>query len=66
MAECPENSDLGVCDVLSESGTGLGIFMEAIRSPLVKFLVVLAIIGAVVALVLGISVGIKKMIGKKL
>ena len=58
---CPVNSTLGVCDVLSETGQGIGDFTEAIRLPLGRFLMYLAIIGAVVGLILGIVYAIKKL-----
>lgn len=61
MAECPANSDLEVCDLLSETGNGIGVFVEAIRSPLGKFILFLAIIGAVVGLIVGIVFLIKKV-----
>lgn len=57
---CPTGNDtLGVCQVLEESGIGLGIFLEAIRSPLVKIIIVLGIISAIVALIIGLVYMIK-------
>ncbi len=61
---CPENSTLEICDMLSETGAGIGEFAENSRQPLGKFILFLAIIGAIVALVLGIVYVIKKSITK--
>jgi Na+/melibiose symporter-like transporter len=66
MAECPVNSTLGVCDVLSETGNGIGVLVEALRLPLGKFIMFLAIISAVVALVLALVYTIKKVSTKHL
>jgi hypothetical protein len=61
---CPVNSTLGVCDVLSETGEGIGVFSEAIRLPLGKLLMFLAIIGGVIALIMGIVFVIKRVVTK--
>lgn len=62
---CPTGNDsLGVCSVLEESGTGLGIFLEAIRNPVVKIVIVLGIIGGVLALIVGIVYMIKHAVTK--
>ncbi len=63
---CPENSTLEICDMLSETGNGIGEFAEGSRQPLGKFILFLAIIGAIVALVLGVVYAIKKSIGKNM
>ena len=61
---CPTNSTLGVCDVLSETGQGIGDFSDNVRLPLGKFLMYLAIIGGVIALILGIVYAIKRLATK--
>ena len=66
MATCPTNSTLGVCDVLSETGNGIGVMVDAIRLPVGQFALFLAIIGAVVALILGLVFAIKKLSTKHL
>lgn len=66
MATCPANSTLGVCDTLNEAGNGLGVFLDAIKTPLGTFIFYIAIIGAVVALVLGVAYLIRKVATKHL
>lgn len=63
---CPTNSTLGVCDVLSETGTGIGDMVDALRLPVGQFVLFLAIIGAVVALILGIVFAIRRLATKHL
>ena len=66
MAECPANSTLGVCDVLDETGNGIGVMVDALRLPVGQFVLFLAIIGAVVALILGIVFAVRKLATKHL
>jgi len=66
MATCPVNSSLGVCDILDESGIGLGNFLENIRSPVVKIIAVLAIVIAIIGFVVAISGGFKNLFAKRL
>ena len=66
MAECPESSELGVCDVLDETGNGIGVMVDALRLPVGQFVLFLAIIGAVVALILGIVFAVRKLATKHL
>lgn len=63
---CPENSSLDLCATLSETGSGIGEMVETIRLPVGKFILFLAVIGAVVALVLGIVFAIKTVATKHL
>jgi len=66
MASCPVNSTLGVCDVLSETGNGIGVMVDALRTPVGQFILFLSIIGAVVALILGIVYAIRRVTTKNL
>ena len=66
MASCPVNSTLGVCDVLSETGNGIGVMVDALRTPVGQFILFLSIIGAVVALILGIVYAIRRIATKHL
>ena len=54
-----------LCDLLDGSGAGLGSFLDNIRGPLAKFIAVLALIGAIVAIVIGVGVVIKKTASAK-
>jgi hypothetical protein len=56
--------NLGIKDVLSETGQGIGTFSEAIRMPLGKLLMFLALIGGVIALITGIIFAIKTVVTK--
>jgi len=62
---CPENSTLEICDLLSETGTGIGEFAEGARQPLGKFILFLALIGAIVGLVVAVIFVIKKSLTPK-
>jgi hypothetical protein len=46
---CPSNSTLEICQIMSESGAGLGSFIEYLGSPLLMLLVILVITGVVAA-----------------
>lgn len=54
----------GICDLLYEMGNGTSIFIDTITSPLGLFLLFLAIIGSIIALLLGIVHFIRKIISK--
>jgi len=62
---CTTN-ETGVCATLQEVGEGIGGMTDAMRLPLGKFILFLAIIGAVVALILGIVYAIKGIVTKNL
>jgi len=67
MTACPTgNTSLGLCDTLTEVGIGVGNFAEETRLPLGKFIMFLALIGAVIALIVGIIFVIKHSIAKHL
>ena len=61
---CPVNSTTGICDMLSETGSGLGEFSNGALTSggLPKFIFMLAVIGVIVALLAAVSVVIKKSI----
>ena len=62
MTTCPENSTLEICSLLEESGTGLGIFLEAIRNPIVKFVLAIALIGGIIGIFVAVALLIKKRV----
>lgn len=61
---CPANSTLQICDMLSETGTGVGEFSNGATANggLTKFIMLLAIVGAVVAIVFAVVFVIKRAI----
>lgn len=60
---CPANSTLGICGLMEEAGAGLGIFIQYIATALPTLLIVLAIVGIIVAVGVGIAAVIRKGIG---
>lgn len=56
----------GIYDTLSETGTGIGSMVDNLRLPVGQFILFLAVIGGVVALILGIVFAVRKMTGKYL
>jgi hypothetical protein len=48
--------------VLTDIGTGLGAFLDAIAAPLAYLLLVLGIIGGVISIFMGVAYVIKKSI----
>lgn len=61
---CPVNSTTGICDMLSETGSGLGEFSNGAVSNggLPRFIMTLAVIGGLVGLLFAVIVVIKKSI----
>lgn len=62
---CPTgNETTGVCNILSETGTGIGEFASGLITGggLIKLLLVLAVIAGVVALMFAIVFVIKKAV----
>ena len=61
---CLPNSTIGVCDIMAESGQGLGEFANGLLSggAFLKLIFVLAIIGAVIALIYGVVFVVKKAV----
>jgi hypothetical protein len=66
LSEFRRSCGQGFAPVLSETGEGIGSLVNAIRMPFGKFVLFLAIIGAVVALILGIVYAIKTVATKYL
>jgi len=56
----------GIQTTLSETGNGIGVMVDALRTPVGQFILFLSIIGAVVALILGIVYAVKNSITKNL
>ena len=54
---CPENSTLGLCDILSEVGTGIGEFSNGAiaNGGLTKFLILLGLVAGVATLFTAIT-----------
>lgn len=61
---CPVNSTLGICNLLAEVGAGLGVFFGYLAQSLPALVLVLAIIGAVVAIFYAIARVIGNAIGR--
>ena len=61
---CPPNSTVGICDIMAESGSGLGEFANGLLSggAFLKLIFVLAIIGAVIALIYAVVFVVKKAV----
>lgn len=57
-------SVLGIQDTLEETGIGIGKMLNAIRQPIGIFVMFLAVIGGIVALVLGVTHAIRRTIGR--
>jgi hypothetical protein len=55
---CPANGT-GVCDLLGEAGAGLGLMFQYLGQALPSFLLVLAVIGGVIAIVMALAGVIK-------
>ena len=69
MANCTlvESGTTGreVCDLLDGAGNGLGLFVEAIKSPLTGFIFVLALIAATVAVVVAVAGLVRSALNKR-
>lgn len=59
---CPENDTVGVCGTMDSAGAGLGVFIQYMGSALPTLLIILAMVGIVVAIGLGIAYVVKKSI----
>lgn len=61
---CPVNSTVGICDIMAESGSGLGEFASGLLTggAFLKLIFVLAIIGAVIALIYAVVFVVKKAV----
>ncbi len=66
VSECPQNSTLEVCDLLSESGIGIGTFIEELRSPLGQFILVFAVIAGIAGLISGFIFLIRRTASRNL
>lgn len=62
----PSYRDYQVEAILTETGTGIGVVMDRMRLPVGQFILFLAIIGGVVALILGIVFAIKQSLNKNM
>jgi len=57
------NDTTGICSILEGTGYGLGVLFQALGASLPSLLLVLAVIGGVVAIILGVAYAIKNSIG---
>lgn len=57
---CPENST--ICDTMGGAGAGIGVFIEYLGQALPTLLIILALVGIIVAIGMGIASVIKKSI----
>lgn len=65
MSDCDNiNDSNGLCSTLESTGTGLGVFLNAIKTPLIGFVLVLALIGGIVAVFYSIATMISNSIRK--
>jgi F0F1-type ATP synthase assembly protein I len=60
---CPQNDTAGVCGTMESAGAGLGVFIQYMGQALPALLIVLALVGIIVAVGLGIATVIRKSIG---
>jgi F0F1-type ATP synthase assembly protein I len=59
---CPQNDTSGVCATMEGAGAGLGVFIQYMGQALPVLLIVLALVGIIVAVGMGIAGVIKKSI----
>jgi len=65
MVTCSSiNDTVGICSTLESSGTGLGVFLSAIQSPLVAFILVIGIIGGIIGIFVAVGSVIKNSMHK--
>lgn len=60
---CPVNDSTGVCATMDSAGAGLGVFIQYMGTALPSLLIVLALVGIIVAVGLGIASVVKRSIG---
>lgn len=58
---CPVN-DTGICTTMDSAGAGLGVFIQYMGTALPSLLIILAMVGIIVAIGMGIAYVIKKSI----
>lgn len=56
---CPENDTVGVCDTMDSAGAGLGVFIQYMGTALPTLLIILAMVGIIVAIGMGIAYVVK-------
>jgi len=59
---CPANDTLGICGVMESAGSGIGVFIQYLGQSLPFLLIVLAVVGIIIAIGVGIATVIKKSI----
>ena len=59
---CPVNDTAGVCGTMESAGAGLGVFISYMGQALPALLIVLALVGIIVAIGMGIAGVVKKSI----
>jgi len=58
------NDTSGVCATLEGTGTGLGVFVQALAQALPAFLIILGIVGVIIAIGYAIAGVISRSIGQ--
>lgn len=61
---CPVNDTSGVCGTMEGAGAGLGVFIQYMGQALPVLLIILAMVGIIVAVGMGIAMVIKGSIQK--
>jgi len=56
---CPVNDTSGVCATMDSAGAGLGVFIQYMGTALPVLLIVLALVGIIVAVGMGIASVVK-------
>lgn len=59
MITCPVNDSSGVCATMDSAGAGLGVFIQYMGTALPVLLIVLALVGIIVAVGMGIASVVK-------
>ena len=57
--QCPVNDSSGVCATMDSAGAGLGVFIQYMGTALPVLLIVLALVGIIVAVGMGIASVVK-------
>lgn len=52
---CPVNDTSGICATMEGSGAGLGIFLQYLGQALPVLLIILALVGIIVAIGMGVA-----------
>lgn len=61
---CPVNDSTSLCETLSSTGAGVGVFIQYMGVALPTFLILIGVIGGVVAVIFAVAGLIKNSISK--